>query len=312
MPRIFVTTRLLPDEAIDILRGAGDVACWQGASAAIGARDLAAEAASADALVCLVSDRVDATVVERAASLRIIANVGVGYNNIDVAAARRRGVVVTNTPDVLTDATADLTMALILAVARRVVESERFLREGKFDGWGYRMFWGAALGGKRLGVVGYGRIGRAVGRRAEAFGMVVEGIGSDATPGDVDALVARADVLSIHAPLTEQTRHLIDARRLSSMKPTAILINTARGPIVDEAALAEALVDGRIGGAGLDVFEHEPAVHARLLVAPNTVLLPHIGSATREARTAMATTAARNVVEVLAGRAALTPVWTVE
>jgi glyoxylate reductase len=181
-------------------------------------------------------------------------------------------------------------------------EAERALREGRFDGWGYRSFWGAALGGKTLGVVGYGRIGRAVGARAAAFGMVVRGLGSSATDDEVDALVAASDALTIHVPLTERTRHLLDRRRIALLRPTAVVVNTSRGPVVDEAALAEALVAGRIAGVGLDVYEHEPRVHPLLLDAPNAVLLPHIGSATREARTAMAELAARNAVEALAGR----------
>jgi glyoxylate reductase len=301
MPTIFVTTSELPEAALEILRAAGDVRVWEGARP-IPADDLAANVETVDALVCLLSERVDDALLERAARLRVVANVAVGTNNVDLEAARRRGIWVTNTPDVLTDATADLAFALLLAVARRLREAERTLRDGRFEGWGYGDFWGVELAGKRLGILGYGRIGRAMGRRAEGFGMEVVGLRSSATPEEIDALVASSDVLSLHTPLTSATRGLVDARRIGSMKPTAILVNTARGEVVDEAALAEALHDKRIAGAGLDVYEHEPRVHPRLLDAPNAVLLPHIGSATREARTAMAVLAARNTVAVLDGR----------
>ena len=304
---IFVTTPELPASAIEILEGAGEVRVWRGAGQ-IPRDALEAGAATADAIVCLLGERIDERLLSLAPSLRVVANVAVGVDNVDLEAARRRGVWVTNTPDVLTDATADLTMALVLAAARRLGEAERFLREGRFDRWDYSAFWGMGLGGKRLGVVGYGRIGRAVGARAAGFGMEVRGVGSRATAAEVDALVAESDVVSLHVPLTDATRHLVDARRLALMRPAAILVNTSRGPVVDEAALAEALHAGRLAGAGLDVFEREPAVHPRLLDAPNAVLLPHIGSATREARTAMAETAARNVAAVLAGRRPPTPV----
>jgi glyoxylate reductase len=298
---IFVTTPELPESALEILRAAGDVRVWQG-SGTIPRGALEAGAATADTVVCLLGDRIDDALLALAPSLRVVANVAVGVNNVDLEAARRRGIWVTNTPDVLTDATADLTMGLVLAAARRMGDAERFLREGRFDRWGYRLFWGMGLAGKTLGVVGYGRIGRAVGARAAGFRMRVRGLGSEATPAEVDDLVAASDVLTLHVPLTAATRHLVDARRLALMRPTSILVNTSRGPVVDEAALAEALHAGRLAGAGLDVFEEEPRVHARLLDAPNAVLVPHIGSATREARTAMAELAARSAVAVLAGR----------
>jgi glyoxylate reductase len=301
MPEIFVSTSELPPSAIEILRAAGEVRVWAG-SGPISRGALLDGVATADALVCLLGERVDAELLDRAPRLCVVANVAVGYDNVDLEAARSRGVWVTNTPGVLTDATADLTMGLILAAMRRMGEAERALREGRFGGWGYADFWGASLGGKTLGVLGYGRIGRAVGERASAFGMRVRGLGSSATGAEVDALVAEADVLTIHVPLTERTRHLVDRRRIALMRPTAVVVNTSRGPIVEEAALAEALVEGRIAGVGLDVYEDEPRVHPLLLEAPNAVLLPHVGSATREARTAMAETAARNAVEALAGR----------
>jgi glyoxylate reductase len=298
---IFVTTPELPESALEILRAAGDVRVWQG-DGTIPRAALEAGVATASALVCLLGERVDDALLALAPSLRVVANVAVGVNNVDLEAARRRGIWVTNTPDVLTEATADLTMGLVLAAARRMGDAERFLREGRFDRWGYRMFWGMGLAGKTLGVVGYGRIGRAVGARATGFRMRVRGVGSEATPAEFDELVAASDVLTLHVPLTATTRHLVDARRLALMRPTSIVVNTSRGPVVDEAALAEALHAGRLAGAGLDVFEEEPRVHPRLLDAPNAVLVPHIGSATREARTAMAELAARNAAAVLAGR----------
>jgi glyoxylate reductase len=301
MPLTFVSTAELPESAIDILRTAGDVRVWPGAGI-IPRDELLVGVEAADALVCLLSERVDAELLERAPKLRVVADVAVGYNNVDLAAAASRRIWVTNTPDVLTDATADLTMALILAAARRMGEAERALREGRFKRWGFRDYWGMELREKTLGVLGYGRIGRAVSARAEAFGMRIAGLTSSATAADIDELMAASDVLTIHVPLSEATRCLVDARRIALMRPTAILVNTSRGPVVDEAALAAALLEGRIAGAGLDVFEKEPIVHPGLLEAPNAVLLPHIGSATREARTAMAELAARNAVEALAGR----------
>ncbi len=301
MPEIFVSTSELPESAIAILRDAGDVRVWEG-DGSIPREELLAGVATADALVCLLGAKVDAELLDRAPRLKVVANVAVGVDNVDLAAAAARGVTVTNTPDVLTDATADLAMALLLAAARRTSEAERWLREGRFERWAYRDFWGMGLGGKALGILGYGRIGRAVGVRATAFGMVVRGLTSQATPEEIDALVAESDVLSIHVPLGDATRHLVDRRRIGLMRETSILVNTSRGPLVDEAALAEALIAGRIAGAGLDVFENEPRVHPLLLDAPNATLLPHIGSATREARTAMAELAARNASEAVAGR----------
>jgi glyoxylate reductase len=300
MAKIFVTSGELFESALATLREAGSVSVWEG-DGAIPRADLEAGVADADALVCMLGTRVDEALLS-ASRMRIVANVAVGYDNIDVEAAARREVWVTNTPDVLTEATADLTWALILGVARRVIEAERFLREDRFGGWGFRTLLGIDLAGKRLAIVGIGRIGRAVARRAEAFGMIVDAAGSSTPPEELDRLVAVADVVSLHVPLTNATRHLMDARRLALMKPTAILVNTSRGPVIDEAALAEALVAGRLWGAGLDVYENEPRVHALLLEAPNAMLLPHIGSATLETRQRMAEVAARNVAEALAGR----------
>ncbi|MEO6773111.1 MAG: D-glycerate dehydrogenase [Kofleriaceae bacterium] len=257
----------------------------------------------ADALVCLLLDRIDATVIARAPKLRVIANCAVGYDNIDVAAATRAGIAVTNTPDVLTEATAELAFALMLAAARRLPEGERLVRGGAWPGWRLDQLLGVELHGKTLGVIGLGRIGKAVVRRAEAFGMRAIWAGASA-PGAVglDELFERADVVSLHCPLTPETRHLVDAHRLAQMKPTAILVNTARGGCIDEPALIEALHAGRIFAAALDVFEHEPEIDRRFYDCPRLVLAPHIGSATTETRTQMARLCADAVIDVLAGR----------
>ncbi|MFZ9015730.1 MAG: 2-hydroxyacid dehydrogenase [Ilumatobacteraceae bacterium] len=316
-PRIVVTGRI-PEAGSALLRGAGEVWSWDSEDPIPPAlRDR--EVATADAVVTLLTDRVDAAFLDAAPRVRIVANVAVGFNNIDVAACRERGVIVTNTPDVLTDATADLAMALILMSTRRLGEGERLIRSGTPWKWGMFMMLGAGLQGRTLGIVGFGAIGRALATRARAFGMEIVYHGRRAAdPADEQALGARrssfddllgeSDVVSLHCPYTPETHHLVDARALGTMKPSAFLVNTARGPVVDEAALAAALRDGTIAGAGLDVFEHEPEVHPGLLGLDNVVLVPHLGSATVETRSAMAELAARNVVAVLAGRAPLTPV----
>lgn len=291
----------------------------------------------AEGLICLLTDTIDRAVIEAGRQLRIIANVAVGYNNIDVAYAKQRGLIVTNTPDVLTDATADLTWALILAVTRRLVEADQFTRAGRFDGWDFDMLLGAGLTGKTLGVIGFGRIGKAVGRRAVGFGMQIIYCGSDeiayrddpsharlstpphSTPKwrsdsfaprrvSFDQLLQQSDVISLHVPLAATTKHLLDAAAFAQMKPGAYLINTARGPIVDEAALVAALQGGHLAGTGLDVYEREPEIHPALFSLPNVVLLPHIGSATCETRTAMAMLAVENTIDVLTGKAPRTPV----
>jgi glyoxylate reductase len=270
-----------------------------------------------DVLVCLLTDTIDAAAIDAAGpDLRIIANVAVGYNNIDVAAARARGVIVTNTPGVLTNATAEFTWALILGVTRRLTEGERLLRSGRWRGWALDLLTGMELDGKQLGIIGAGRIGRAVAARAPAFGMrvVFSGRGGRGEPVDghpvvsLDELLVRSDVVSLHVPLTEETRHLIDRRALARMRRTAYLINTARGPVVDEDALVWALGERLIAGAALDVYEREPEVHPGLLELEQVVLQPHTASATRETRTAMAELAVRNVAAVLAGDPPVTPV----
>ena len=254
----------------------------------------------ADALVCLLLDRIDAAALARMRDVRVVANCAVGVDNIDVATATRRGVVVTNTPDVLTEATAELAFALVLAAARRLGEGERLVRSGQWTGWALDQLLGVQLAGKTLGIVGYGRIGQAMARRALGFGMRVIHTGrNEGVP--VDELFATADVVSLHCPLTPETKHLVNAQRLRMMKSTAILVNTARGGCVDESALIEALTAGRIFAAALDVYANEPAIDPRLLACPRLVLAPHIGSATTQTRTAMAQLCADAVIAVLSG-----------
>jgi glyoxylate reductase len=252
----------------------------------------------ADAAITLLSDPLTRRVLAANPNLRMIANYAVGYNNVDVDAARELGIVVTNTPGVLTEATADLTMALILSVMRRVIEGADEVRRTGECIWEPLHLLGTSLQGKRLGIVGMGRIGSAVAARAAAFGMEVMGVRRGER---IDELLATSDVISLHAPLTRETFHLIDAAALAAMKRGAFLINTARGKLVDEAALRDALERGHLGGAGLDVYEDEPRVSPRLLAMPNVVALPHIGSATEETRSAMARIAATDVARFLRG-----------
>ena len=264
------------------------------------------EAADAEALVCLLGDRVDDAALAAMPRLRVVANFAVGHDNVDLAAATARGVVVTNTPGVLTEATADFTWALLLAVARRVGEGERLVRAGQWRGWTPELLLGTELGGRTLGIVGLGRIGRAVARRAAGFGMRVIASGRPGTDGDIarvplPELLATADVVSLHCPLTPETLGIIDAAALARMKPGAILLNTARGACVDDGALADALERGHLGGAGLDVFVDEPRIDPRLLAAPRIVLAPHLGSATTTARVRMAELCISAVRDVLSG-----------
>ncbi|HKO02300.1 MAG TPA: D-glycerate dehydrogenase [Thermoanaerobaculia bacterium] len=261
--------------------------------------DMIAILAEADAAITLLSDPLTRRVLASNPHLRIVANFAVGYNNVDVDAARELGITVTNTPGVLTEATADLTLALILATTRRIVEGDAEIRRTGRCEWEPLKLLGMSLQGRRLGILGMGRIGTAVADRARAFGMEIIGVHR----GDsLDELLETSDVISLHVPLNASTRHIIDAAALSRMKRGAVLINTSRGPLVDEAALYDALESGQLSGAGLDVYEDEPEVNPRLLSMENVVLLPHIGSATIEARTAMATIAATEVLRVLRGQ----------
>ncbi len=286
----------------------------------LGGRETAGFVGKADALICLLGDLVPAEVFALCPRLRVVANYAVGVNNIDLEAARTAGVWVTNTPDVLTEATADLTWALILAVARRLGEGDGLVRSGGFTGWKPDLLLGVGLQGRTLGIVGMGRIGVAVARRAVGFGMRIayhdlrpspagEAAGAEFVPV-LDALIARADVLTLHSPLTQATRRLIDERRLLLLPLGAIVVNTSRGEVLDEEALVKVLQLGHLAGAGLDVFEREPEVHPALLGRSDVVLLPHLGSATAGARAAMADLAVDNVLAVLGGDPPLTPAVT--
>ena len=269
--------------------------------------ELLARVARADGLLALLTEKVDRELLDAAPSLRVVANHAVGVDNVDVPACTARGVWVTNTPDAVTESTADLTWALILAVARRLGEGERLLRAGRYKAWTPTLLLGLELRGATLGIVGLGRIGEAVARRARGFGMhVFHTTSRGGIP--LEELLARSDVVTLHCPLTAATRHLIDARRLAQMKRGAILINTARGPVVDEAALVVALESGHLGGAGLDVFENEPLVHPGLIGREDVVLLPHLGTATHATREQMATMALTDAARVLRGEPPQHPV----
>jgi glyoxylate reductase len=306
-------TRRIPSSVFAGLSAAHEVDLHDGADV-MAPGELKRRVAGKDALICLLTDRISDDVLAAGDRLKIVANIAVGYENIDVEAARRRGIVVTNTPDVLTEAVAEFTWGLILGAARRIGEGERLVRRGGWKGWGLDFMLGTELRGKQLGIVGHGRIGRAVAAKAPAFGMdVVFAARGAARRGharylSLDELLVTSDVISIHAPATPETRHLIGRRELVRMKRSALLVNTARGSIVDEEALAWALGERLIAGAALDVYEREPEVFAPLLSMEHVVLAPHLGSATRETRTAMADLAVRNVLAVLAGEPPLTPV----
>jgi glyoxylate reductase len=307
-------TRRIPSSVLTALQARHSVDLYTG-DAAISREELMRRVADKDALICLLTEKIDAAVMDAAPSLKIIANIAVGYDNLDVAEARRRNIIVTNTPDVLTEAVAELTWALILGIARRVAEGDRLIRRGGWKGWSLDFMLGTELRGKQLGIIGAGRIGRAVAAKAPAFAMRVAFAArpgradAAATPTmSIDELLVTSDVISIHAPATPDTRHLINKRTLARMKRSAILVNTARGSLIDEEALAWALDERLIAGAALDVFEREPEVHPALLNHENVLLVPHLGSATRETRTAMAELAVRNVLSVLDGGAPITPI----
>jgi glyoxylate reductase len=317
-PLIVVTGRI-PEPGLDLLRSAGEVVAWSSDTPAT-VDEVHAAVAGAEAAVTLLTTKVDAAFLDAAGpQLRIVANVAVGYNNIDVPECTERGIIVTNTPGVLTDATADIAMSLVLMTTRRLGEGERVIRSGQPWQWGMFYMLGTGIQGRQLGIVGMGDIGQAMARRAKAFGMNIAYSNRNPFTPEVEAelgamymsmdeLLATSDIVSLNCPYSPATHHLIDEAALAKMQPHAILINTARGPIVDEAALAAALHAGVIAGAGLDVFELEPTVHADLLTCDNAVLIPHLGSATVETRNAMATLAAKNVQNVLGGHGPLTPV----
>jgi glyoxylate reductase len=297
-------TRRIPSAVYSRLESSCDVDLHDG-PLPLTPDELKARIAGKDAVICLLTDRISDDVLEAGDGVKIVAAIAVGYENIDVAAAARRGVIVTNTPDVLTEAVAEFTWGLLLTAARRIAEGDRLIRRGSWKGWALDFMLGTELRGKQLGVVGGGRIGKAVAAKAPAFGMsVVIGRRGDS----LDQLLVTSDVVSLHVPATPETRHLIDRRALARMKRSALLVNTSRGSVVDEEALAWALKERLIAGAALDVYEHEPAVREELLGMEHVVLAPHLGSATRETRTAMADLAVRNVIAVLAGLPPLTPV----
>ena len=318
MAKKILISNVLPKEALDLIPKEITVD-YNGADAPLPKAELLARVRGKDGLVCHIVSAIDDEVLAAAPTLKVVANVAVGYNNIDVAVARRRGVVVTNTPDVLTETTADFAWALLMAAARRVVEADHFARSGQWQRWQWDLLWGADVHGKTLGILGFGRIGRAVARRASGFDMRV--LYHDAvrpapaverelrvTYAEPETILREADFVSLHTPLLPETRHLINERTLRLMKKTALLVNAARGPIVDEAALVRALKEGWIAGAGIDVFEEEPTIHPGLAPLPNVVLAPHIASASRDTRIAMATLAVRNCLAVLDGKPPLTPV----
>ena len=314
-----VITGRVPEAAVHMLAAEHDVTSWD-SETLVSREELLQRVAGADAIVSLLTEKVDAELLDAAGQqVRVVANVAVGYNNIDIAACAERGVVATNTPGVLTDATADIAMALILMSTRRLAEGERVIRSATPWQWGMFFMLGTSIQGRRLGIVGMGQIGAALARRAKAFGMTIaysnrnpiaDDLANelDCVRLDLDEMLATSDVVSLHCPYSTATHHLIGPAELARMRPDAFLINTARGPVVDEAALAEALRNGAIAGAGLDVFEHEPAIDPGLLDLDNAVLIPHLGSATIETRTAMATLAATNVLAVLRGDPAPTPI----
>lgn len=308
--RAFVS-RPIPDSGLAVFREAGIEFEQNSKEMLLSKGELISRLRDKEGLLCLLTDRVDSEVMDACPGLRGIANCAAGFDNIDVKEASLRGIQVTNTPGVLTETTADLAWALMLAVARRVVEADRFTRAGRFTRWEMNLLLGADVHGKTLGIVGAGRIGAAVAMRAKGFRMrilycspgrnepVEREVG--AVRVDLDRLLRESDYISLHVPLTPETRHLIGARELGLMKEGAVLVNTSRGPVVDEAALVRSLQEGRIGGAGLDVYEEEPKLHEGLKELDNVVLLPHIGSASRETRSLMATIAATNLVAMLRG-----------
>jgi glyoxylate reductase len=311
-PRVLVARRI-PSVALSRLEDACDVEVHSG-EGDLTQDQLIAGLRDRQGLVSVLTTPVTGAVLAACPGLKIVANVAVGYNNVDVAAARAQGVIVTNTPDVLTEASADLAWALILGITRRVVEGDRLVRAGGWKGWALDFMLGSDLRGKQLGVIGFGRIGQAVAARAAAFGMRVayqsrKVIGPpEYQPMPYDRLIATSDVVTLHCPLTDETRHLVDQKSLARMKRSAYLINTSRGPVVDESALVWALKNRIIAGAALDVYEDEPHVHPELTKLENVVLAPHLGSATTETRTAMADLAVHNVIAVLTGNPPLTPV----
>lgn len=311
MARVLVTATL-PGDALDLLRAAHEVDLYEG-PLPMPREKLLERVAAAEGLLCLLSEPINAEVFNAGPNLKVIANYAVGTNNIDLELARSRGIRVCNTPDVLTETTAELAFALTLAVCRRIVEGDRFVREGHFTGWEPELYLGRDVYGATVGVIGMGRIGRAYARRAKACGARILYHNRSRLPGEIEGtlgaqpveletLLGESDFVSLHCPLTPETKGLLSAERLALMKPTAYLINTARGPVVDEAALVSALKSSKLAGAGLDVYEREPELAQGLAELNNVVLAPHTGSATIATRTEMARMCARDILAVLSGK----------
>ena len=316
-PSILIS-RILPEEAVARARSRAVVDLHE-ADKPLGRTELIARLKGRQGLICLITDAIDAPLLAACPDLKVVANVAVGFNNIDVAEATKRGVVITNTPDVLTETTADFAWTLLMATARRVVEADRYVREGKFTQWEFMLLLGGDIHGKTLGIIGFGRIGRAMARRARGFDMRVlyqDAVAADpaterelrVTRTDTATLLRESDFVTLHTPLLPETQHLINTQSLKTMKKTAYLVNASRGPVVDEAALAQALKEGWIAGAGMDVFEREPEVHPALMGLPNAVLAPHIASASSDTRLKMANLAVDNCLAVLEGKTPPTPV----
>lgn len=306
-----LVTRKIPPEGIALLKKYCHKVEVHQEDRALSKKELMEKIKTQEGLLCVITDEIDGQVLEAGKRLKVVSNFGAGFNHIDVEKATELGILVTNTPDVLTEATADLAWALLLAVSRRIVEGDRFVRQGRFKGWRPLLLLGSDVTGKTLGVIGAGRIGTAMALRSRGFGMKVVYVhprrneklenALSATRVDLEELLRISDFVSLHVPLTSQTRHLIGARELALMKPTAYLINTSRGPVVNEKALVQALQSGQIAGAGLDVYENEPEVEPALLEMDNVVLAPHLGSATIETRNRMAILAAENLISGLRG-----------
>jgi glyoxylate reductase len=314
---VFIT-RKIPSSALDILKKNGIKILQHKGSEPIERVELLKRTKNADAVISLLTEKIDKEFIDNLIDCRIIANYAVGYNNIDVEYARQKGIEVTNTPGILTDATADLTMALLLACTRRIVESDTYLREGNFTSWQPELLLGMELKGKTLGIIGAGRIGKAVVKRAAGFGLKIIYFSNsksleieekyNAGKVSLNKLLKISDIISVHVPLTDKTYHLLNSENLTKIKKGAVIINTARGEIIDEKSLIKLLKSKHLFSAGLDVFENEPNVNKKFMNLKNVVLLPHIGSATVEARTKMAECCAENVVSVLKGKKAITPI----
>jgi len=316
--KVFVTYKI-PEDGLKLLKEKYELDVYEGEEF-LTKEEMLKRVKDADAVITQLRDPVDKEFIDAGKKLKIIANYAVGYNNINVEYAKSKGIYVTNTPGVLTEATADIAWALILAVARKIISADRFVREGKFKGWKPKLFLGYEIHGKTLGIIGMGRIGQAVARRALGFGMKIIYHNRKRLPEevekkysasyvDLETLLKNSDFISINVPLTDETYHLLDEKRLNLLKPNAILVNTARGPVVDEKALYKLLKEGKIAGAGFDVYENEPFLTPGLEKLENVVLLPHIGSATFETRSKMSIMVAENVIDALEGRKPKNLVW---